>query len=81
MMFNDSETGPVMHIFTSIISNYNPMAAWIFQHNVVELCAAVKGLVILESARRYDAERVICFDSDNVCFFWYSGDRALAGSL
>ncbi len=61
MMFDDSEAGPVMHIFSSITSNYNPMAAWIFQHNVVELCIAVKGLVVLESVRRYDAERARLF--------------------
>ena len=31
-------------------------SAWIFKHNVVELCTAVKGIGFLEIFRRFDAE-------------------------
>lgn len=43
-------------------------AAWIFQHNVVELCTAVKGLGFLEIFSKFDAEKVIFFDPDIVLF-------------
>jgi hypothetical protein len=42
--------------------------AWIFKHNVVELCTAVKGLGFQEIFRRFDAEKVIYFDPDIVLF-------------
>lgn len=43
-------------------------AAWIFQHNVVELCTAVKALGFLEIFRRFDTEKIIFFDPDIVLF-------------
>ncbi|MDZ7782683.1 MAG: hypothetical protein U5K56_06990 [Halioglobus sp.] len=43
-------------------------AAWIYQHNVVELCTAVKGLGFLEIFRRSDADRVVFLDPDVVLF-------------
>lgn len=43
-------------------------AAWIFQHNVVELCTAVKGLGFQEIARRYSADKIVFLDPDIVVF-------------
>lgn len=43
-------------------------AAWIFQHNVVELCTAVKGLGFLEIFRKFNPEKVIYFDPDIALF-------------
>lgn len=42
--------------------------AWIYQHNVVELCTAVKGLGFQEIFRRFDADKVLFFDPDMVLF-------------
>jgi len=43
-------------------------AAWIYQHNVVELCTAVKGLGFQKIFRQFNAEKVIFFDPDIVIF-------------
>jgi len=43
-------------------------AAWIFQHNVVELCTAVKGLGFLKIFQQCDADKVIFLDPDIVLF-------------
>ncbi len=42
--------------------------AWTFQHNLVELCTAVKGLGFQEIFRRFDAEKVVFLDPDIVLF-------------
>ena len=42
--------------------------SWIFQHNVVELCTAVKGRGFQEIFRRYGPDKVIFFDPDMVLF-------------
>ncbi|MDX1733661.1 MAG: hypothetical protein R3228_04810 [Halioglobus sp.] len=42
--------------------------AWIFQHEVVELCTAVKGLGFQEIFRRHDADKVVFLDPDIVVF-------------
>ena len=42
--------------------------AWIFQHNVVELCTAVKGMGFQEIFRRFNADKVLFFDPDMVIF-------------
>jgi hypothetical protein len=43
-------------------------AAWIFQHNVVELCTAVKGLGFQKIFRQFNADKIIFFDPDIVVF-------------
>jgi hypothetical protein len=52
--------------------------AWIFQHNVVELCTAVKGRGFQEIFRRYGPDKVIFFDPDMVLF---SGLQAIDSQL
>jgi len=42
--------------------------AWIYQHNVVELCTAVKGMAFREIFRRFGAEKVVFLDPDIVVF-------------
>lgn len=42
--------------------------SWIFQHNVVELCTAVKGLGFQEIFRRYAPDKVLFFDPDMALF-------------
>ena len=42
--------------------------AWIFQHNVVELCTAVKGIGFREIFRKFGADKIIFFDPDMVLF-------------
>tara|TARA_R110000823_G_scaffold295738_5_gene415672 strand:+ start:56946 stop:58091 length:1146 start_codon:yes stop_codon:yes gene_type:complete len=42
--------------------------AWTFQHNVVELCTAVKGLGFQEIFKRFNAEKVVFLDPDIVLF-------------
>lgn len=42
--------------------------AWIFQHNVVELCTAVKGLGFQEIAREHGADKIVFLDPDIVVF-------------
>jgi hypothetical protein len=53
-------------------------ASWIFQHNVVELCTAVKGLGFQEIFRRHDPDKVLFFDPDMVLF---SGVEAIDKQL
>jgi hypothetical protein len=52
--------------------------SWIYQHNVVELCTAVKGLGFQEIFRRCNADSVIFFDPDIVLF---SGIELIAERL
>ncbi len=52
--------------------------SWIFQHNVVELCTAVKGLGFQEIFRRYGADKILFFDPDMVLF---SGIEAISKKL
>ena len=52
--------------------------AWIFQHNVVELCTAVKGMGFQEIFRRFNADKVLFFDPDMVIF---SGIESIAQQL
>ena len=42
------------------------LQGWIFQHTVVELCTAVKGVFMREIVRRHGAEKVFYFDPDIV---------------
>lgn len=39
-------------------------AAWMFKHDVIELCTAVKGPVLKQLLERKDAEKVFYFDPD-----------------
>lgn len=43
-------------------------SAWIFQHNVVELCTAVKALGFLQIFRKFDTDKIVFFDPDIVLF-------------
>jgi hypothetical protein len=43
-------------------------SAWVFQHSVVELCTAVKGLGFSEIFRRFDADKVVFLDPDIAVF-------------
>jgi hypothetical protein len=52
--------------------------SWIFQHNVVELCTAVKGRGFQEIFRRYGPDKIIFFDPDMVLF---SGIEAIERQL
>lgn len=42
--------------------------SWIFRHNVVELCTALKGRGFQEIFRRYEPDKVLFFDPDMVLF-------------
>jgi hypothetical protein len=42
--------------------------AWIFQHNVVELCTAVKGMGLARIFRDFGADKVVFLDPDIVVF-------------
>ena len=42
--------------------------AWIFQHNVVELCTAVKGLGLALIFREFNADKVVFLDPDIAVF-------------
>lgn len=42
--------------------------SWFFQHDVVELCTAVKGEGFLEIVRRHKADKVVYLDPDMVVF-------------
>lgn len=42
--------------------------AWIFQHNVVELCTAVKGMGFLEIYKKFNAQKIVFLDPDIVLF-------------
>ncbi|MGI0481911.1 hypothetical protein ACN4EE_14140 [Geminocystis sp. CENA526] len=48
------------------ISNFK---SWIFKHNLVEMCTAVKGLGFLEIFKRYNCDNVIYFDPDIAIFY------------
>ena len=52
--------------------------SWIFQHNVVELCTAVKGRGFQEIFRRFGPDKIIFFDPDMVLF---SGIEVIEGQL
>jgi hypothetical protein len=41
---------------------------WVFKHNLVEMCTAVKGLGFLEIFKRYNCDNVIYFDPDIAIF-------------
>lgn len=38
--------------------------AWLFRHQLVEMCTAVKGIALQEIVRRYEPEKVFYFDPD-----------------
>lgn len=42
--------------------------SWVFKHNLVEMCTAVKGLSFLEIFKRYHCDNVIYFDPDIAIF-------------
>lgn len=44
------------------------MDSWIFKHNIVEMCTAVKGYGFLEIIKRHTAEKIFYFDPDMVVF-------------
>ena len=41
---------------------------WLFQHSVVELCTAVKGVTFKYILNHYDCDRIIYFDPDIAIF-------------
>lgn len=44
------------------------LKSWIFKHDIVELCTAVKAISFQEIARRYDCKKIIYLDPDTVVF-------------
>jgi lipopolysaccharide biosynthesis glycosyltransferase len=44
------------------------LKSWIFKHDIVELCTAVKAISFQEIARRYECEKIIYLDPDTVVF-------------
>jgi hypothetical protein len=41
-------------------------SSWIFKHNIVELCTAVKAISFIEIIKKYSADKVFYFDPDMV---------------
>lgn len=44
------------------------LMSWIFKHDIVELCTAVKGIAFKEIYRKFEAKKIIYLDPDTVVF-------------
>jgi hypothetical protein len=64
----DIEHEPFDHVHLLGQLGIDNLRQWIFMHDVVELCTAVKGSAMVKLFDEYGADKVIFFDPDTVVF-------------